>query len=507
MMETSARAAVVLGALVVVAGSCMSHTRIPRADWGGVTADATLRVTTFDGRRQVLTDVAVFPDYLRGTPSLDAATVTGPVRIPLDSIEYLENRSDRRGWAILATIAATATTIAIIDAAGRSDVRPEPTPTSCPFLYSFDGDRWVFDSETYAGAVTAGLKRTDLDNLDHLRPVDGRYRLLLTNERPETEYTDELTLVVVDHPPSARPFPDARGDARLLADARAPNSATGLHGGDALSTLLARDGHAWTGAPVAQADLSVDAELRDGLILSFARPASNTALLAVHARNTELAPLALQMFLELQGDDLVPWYRRVDREPETAASLREWVLREGTLHVSVWRDGHWHLQDALLDVGPLLPKTQVALLDLSEVEGGEVRVKLESARGLWTIDQVALGVQSEGESRVTRLVPIVARHRDGRDLVDVLMSADGRHHTALEGDSVNLEFEVPPPPPPGWTRTVMVRSTGFYHIRTRSEGPARPAIADRILSEPLFGNRFLLNRLRATGPEAAAAAR
>jgi len=481
--------------LLAAVGSCTRHTLVDRADWGAITWDATIRITDLAGTQRLLTEVAVFTDVLEGT---DLET-DDRFSIPLDSIEYLEHRSSVGALPILAAIAAGVAAIAIIDASGRSGVRPArvAVPTSCPFLYSFDGESFVFDSETFAGAVTRGLERTDLDNLDHLRAVDGTYRLLLTNERPETEYTDELALVVVDHPEGSTAYPDARGVARLLVAERTARSVSGLRGGDFTAELAAVDGNVWAGDPVEEADLSVDSELRDGVVMTFDRPDSDRALLAIHAQNTALAPMALQMFLELQGEDLVQWYRSVDHDPAAQARLRQWVAREGTLHVSVWVDGDWQLQDMLIDVGPLLPKTQVASLDLSGVEGDEVRIKLETARGLWTLDWAALGSPAPQEPVLARLSPSVARDRNGRDLTEVLAEADGAYFTALEGDTVSIVFDAPPEPPVGTRRTIMARTTGFYHIRTSSVGPSQQSVAERILTEPLFGNRYLLGQLLA----------
>jgi hypothetical protein len=53
--------------------------------------------------------------------------------------------------------------------------------------------------ETFGGAIFHAAQRTDVDNLDHLAEVGGAYRVKLTNELQETQYVDELKLLVVDH--------------------------------------------------------------------------------------------------------------------------------------------------------------------------------------------------------------------------------------------------------------------------------------------------------------------
>lgn len=472
---------------------------VPREDWGAITPDASIRVTTLAAERHDLTDVHVFTDALEGVTRADSVRV----RIPLDSVDFVESGSGSRVLPILTAIAATVTTVAIIRAMGKSDVAPPPTQifNSCPFIYSFDGREYRLDSETFAGAITRGLQRTDLDNLDHLRAVDGEYRLRLTNERPETQYTDELTLRVIDHPVGTRVYPDVGAEPHVMRDARSPRSARGLRGADALGDVVASDGQWWTGDPVETIDMEDAASFRDGLELVFPRPAGARGLLAVRARNSELAPYALQTFLGLFGDGLVDWYRSVDGDPALQAKLRAWVMREGTLHVSVWIDGGWRLQDMLLDVGPHLAKTQVARLDLSAVEGDEVRVRLEGARGLWALDEVSLGAEEQAELAVRDLAPVAAVDPEGRELGPRLARVDDVYLTTLLGHVLELTFAAPPPPAPGFERTVLARTTGFYHIYVDQTGSPRPDIADRMLEEPLFGNRYVLGRLLETRPD------
>ncbi len=503
-------------ALALAMAAC-GMKEVPRDDWGAITPDASIRVTTVSAESHDLTDVRVLADVLEGTSLADSARM----RIPLDSVEVVETGSGNRVLPVLTAIAATVTTIAIIRAMGKSDVAPPPTEIiySCPFIYSFDGREYRLDSETFAGAITRGVQRTDLDNLDHLRSVDGRYRLRLTNERPETQYTDELTLQVIDHPVGTRVYPDIAARPHAMRDARPPLSARRLRGAetvadvdtlagidtlsgsDDLAEVVDADERWWTGEPVETVDMDDPTSFRDGLELTFPRPEGSRGLLAVRARNTELAPYALQTFLELFGDGLVGWYRTVDTDPTLQAKLRAWVMREGTLHVSVWVDGGWQLQDMLLDVGPHLPKTQVARLDLSAVEGDEVRIRLEGARGLWRLDQVSLGAQAPGDLVVRDLTPVAAVDPDGRDVASRVEDADGRYLTTLQGHVLDVTFAAPPPPAPGFERTVLARTTGFYHIYVDQAGPPRPDIADRMLEEPLFGNRYVLGRLFETRPD------
>ena len=58
----------------------------------------------------------------------------------------------------------------------------------------------------------------------------------------------------------------------------------------------------------------------------------------------------------------------------------------------------------------------------------------------------------------------------------------------------DIEFDVPERPDPGLSRSVILKSRGFYYLYVSQRGPNRAELADRILDEPLVGNRYILQR-------------
>src|ERR1019366_9241343 len=106
------------------------------------------------------------------------------------------------------------------------------TKQSCPFVYSWDGTRYVFDAEPYGGAIARGLEKDDYSELERLREQDGLYRLKITNEVDETQFTNLTELWVVDHPAGTRVAADVRGKLHTLAAPQAPLSAQDAAGHD-----------------------------------------------------------------------------------------------------------------------------------------------------------------------------------------------------------------------------------------------------------------------------------
>ena len=92
---------------------------------------------------------------------------------------------------------------------------------SCPFLYTFDGERWHFITDIL-GITPLGLPMEegvyvppDHDEFvriegDLLAPVDGEYHLQVTEELREVTYLDHVRLLVIDHDEDVVIHPEER---------------------------------------------------------------------------------------------------------------------------------------------------------------------------------------------------------------------------------------------------------------------------------------------------------
>ncbi len=126
------------------------------------------------------------------------ASVDGqPFSIAMDEVSHVWLRRRDTAGSIVASffvgvgivVAAVLVAVAIVAA----------TKDSCPFIYSWNGEEFVFDGEPYGGAITRGLERDDYSELEHLQAAGEIYRLRITNEVRETQFTNLMELWVVDH--------------------------------------------------------------------------------------------------------------------------------------------------------------------------------------------------------------------------------------------------------------------------------------------------------------------
>jgi len=133
-------------------------------------------------------------------------------------------------------------------------------PSSCPFLYTWNGMRFEFVTD-FLGAGEMGYweapgvrNRPDPDEYvrirdDQLVAKDGKYELRITNELEETMFLDRVQLVAVTHPANVEVFPDEGmvdppRTFRLfaVADSRAPLRASDDRGRDLTDRVAEADG-------------------------------------------------------------------------------------------------------------------------------------------------------------------------------------------------------------------------------------------------------------------------
>ena len=367
------------------------------------------------------------------------------------------------------------------------------TKESCPFIYSFDGEQFVFDGEPYGGAICPALQRTDLCQLEYLRPQEGKYLLRLANEVDETQYTDELRLWVVDHPPGTLAIPDAAGQMHTVSRPMGLLAAREGSGRDVSLWLTEKDPRVWE-SDVRNKNPEVTADLRDTLFLTFPRPSdAPRAKLVVNACNSLWASHMLRRLLELQGSGVEEMLQKLEA-PDTRANLEEFFYREELffLKVRVWVGGEWVERGRIMGGGPFVSEDRVVMLDLEGVEGDELRIQLTPPTGFWRFDWFAADYSDDAAISLLEVAASSAVGDDGEDLRAVLDTEDGGYHVMPEvGQGAVLEFSVPPREG-NEQRTVFAKVSGYYDIHLAESGPPQTAAFGRILLEPGYMAEYSL---------------
>ncbi|HYK22115.1 MAG TPA: FG-GAP-like repeat-containing protein, partial [Pyrinomonadaceae bacterium] len=363
-------------------------------------------------------------------------------------------------------------------------------PSSCPYLYVWDGERFEFVTDFMGGGEMGHLDAPgtynypDPDEYVRIRPGllrerNGRYELRVTNELEEALFVDRVQLIAVAHPQDGNVYPnegltEPPHPFKLFTtrNARPPIAAVDEHGHDVLSRIA-----------------KLDREYPDDFKLQPIRGFADD-----HELMLTLEPkLSGHALLLLTG-----WTDYAWSSDNLAASQSGKSLRLPALQVKD-KQGRW--QTVVENVGIPVGRPQTIVVDLTGKflsASREVRI-VTNMRIYW--DQIL--VDDSGGNlplRMTRLDPVAADLRwrgfswehspDGRqplgydytrvsftspwkvmtgrytregDVRELLRVTDDMFVISRPGDELSLSFAADqlPPLPKGWTRTFLLYADGF----------------------------------------------
>jgi len=389
-------------------------------------------------------------------------------------------------------------------------------PSSCPYLYAWNGERFEFITDFMGGGEMGYLEEPGRHNTpdpdeyvrirgDQLKERNGRYELRVTNELEEALFADRFQLVAVTHPQGVEVYPnegmtDPPRRFKLFATrgAHAPLAAVDDHGNDVLSRI-------------SRMDRQYPDDFRRDPIRGYADEHTLTMKLAETGTNRSTGS---GMVLLLTG-----WTDYAWSSDNVAASQSGKTMTLPSLQV---RDANGVWRTVIEDIGIPVGRPQTVTVDLTGKflsASREVRI-VTNMRILW--DQILVDT-SGGELPVwmTRLDPTSATLRwrgfsregssDGREpfgydyqqvsftspwkvmpgrytregeVRELLLKSDDMFVISRPGDEISLSFDARklPPLPAGWTRTFLLYSDGFS-----KEMDINSASPDQVLPLPFHG--------------------
>ncbi|MCO6476039.1 MAG: hypothetical protein J5I94_05420, partial [Phaeodactylibacter sp.] len=332
------------------------------------------------------------------------------------------------------------------------------TKSSCPYIYTYDGEAYLFQGEIYGGAIQRNLERHDFMPLPLLQPVDGEYRLRLSNELKERQYTNLAELVVVNHPEGSAVLLDSRGRPQLFSNPIPPQQALSEGGADLSAVLRSTDRAAF---------LFNEAEPEEKAVhLSFPKPeGACTARLLLNAKNTLWLDYLFGEFSQKFGSFHDTW---LDKQAQLPAEehWRQTVEQEFPLSIYLNTQNGWELVEHLPTVGPLAARDFAIPIDLNKVSGDQVELRLQTGFFFWEIDYAAMDFTDPQAMDISRLQTTLAVDQDGVDRRAEL-AADDEHYFAQPEPGMVAELRFPTVPvPEGKEQSVFLHAKGYYeHVR------------------------------------------
>lgn len=400
------------------------------------------------------------------------------VSIPFENIAKAEiNKVDGAKTVIISTGIAIGTVyaVALIWLLSKGG--------SCPFIYSEDGSSASFEGEIYSGATAIPLERNDYLPLKSIKPVDNLYKIKLTNEVKEIQNTNLTELLVFDHAPGTSILVDKYGIVHTLSDTKKPLTASEGYGKSLIAELSGYDSLRYI------SQMQRDMILKDTISLTFDKPLNIlSAKLVMSGKNTMWLDYMFVRFTDLFGNKYDNWKEKRNEKPRE--ELLKWSFDQGMpLAVYLETDAGLKFVDYFNLPGPMADKEDILMLDLTDITGDKVNLKLVAGMLFWDIDFIGLDYSTD-QTVVKTVVPLSSATDENRKNVsDLLLYDDDRY---LIQPDVNNITDITFPSPAGlsgMTRSVFLHSKGNYEILRETKGKPDMAYLKSFL-EPGAFTRF-----------------
>lgn len=389
------------------------------------------------------------------------------------------------------TVSAIVLGLALILSSGSKSSTSSDTQ-SCPFVYSFDGEKYIFDAEPYSGAICPGLKRTEWCGLQYLEEVNGEYRILVTNEVDETQYTDEVKLLVVEHPENVQVVPGPLGGIHTVSKPIVPVRAYDQNGNDLTSYVCENDWVFWNSRND-EKNPDQKEDLKDELIFEFPKPKNATkAKLLFNGCNTLWGSQNLKRYLGLYGKQVSQWYDEIKNFGPAYFKMVNTHVRDElySLQIRVAAENGWKSKGIIFGGGPLVSEDKVYILDLEDVPGDTLKIKLTPPAAFWMINYLAVDYTGDLPVKTTEIQAVKAVAHKGKEVGKILAETDNNYLVMPNiGDTAELVFPAPDRIA-HMERTVILKASGYYDIHLNVQGQPQIEILNRIHNEPGFAVQY-----------------
>jgi hypothetical protein len=382
---------------------------------------------------------------------------------------------------------------AVAPRADTSLCRVHEIGTSCPYFYTWNGDRFEFCTDA-CWAAPLGLQLADgvfaepraWEYLtvpgERLKPRDGQYLIQMTEELWEATYLDRMELIAVDHPADVDIFSNEKvGPAELaefkihtVCNRRLPLAARDKHGRDKLDEIAREDGDFMKGFDAApRRGLTDDHFLELDLgplehprkltlfLTGWLYPASTS--LRVGVSNDRTAPAPRPPALEVP--DAAGNWQVVrpfmgfpgGRTKTIAVDLSDiFLTNDYRLRIATNMEFYWDAAFFSVD-----EETSPMTLTRLPVAAADLHYRGYSA----VLSNSQFGPPAYDYNRVStnpKWAPMAGRFTRYGDVTELLKAEDDLQVVFGSGDEITVAFEVPANgPPEGWKRDFLLHNVGW----------------------------------------------
>ncbi|MEA3357149.1 MAG: hypothetical protein U9Q67_01835, partial [Patescibacteria group bacterium] len=379
----------------------------------------------------------VISDISSGTPTFQDATITWSTDISADAMVGFHTSSHSGGgwddypWqdndggetgntshSIYLGGLADGTTyyyrVRSADADGDFAVSSENSFTtatlSCPWIWSWNGEKFIWDDEANPNFIMREFKGDDYSRLPNLKLVNGEYKIKITEYLPETSYFDKVELVNIKHPEHTEIYTGHDNKLYTIQKKTAPVSAFDGAGNDLLGEIIKDDEVYWnyfeiSGNPWVDddgdglADSTEECSKYNYLYLEFPKPKEAQRVNIISKQKVTSAWSWQQVYGFLVDHPDI-------REKSLGGVIE--LLNHSPFYYTIWNGIDWTGETAIMEFPGNKASTVVYPADISEIktETLKVRIMTDPYAGKMLLDYIAVDYSEPSDFTVERIKPL-----------------------------------------------------------------------------------------------------
>ena len=350
---------------------------------------------------------------------------------------------------------------------------------NCPQTYvEVSPGQYQFLGGLFTGAVRQDLQRTDMINLPGL-PSSDTVRIRIKGMVNETQYLDFAEVRQVVHQEGTEIVGNHHGDLFIIRHLKMPNEIIAEETIDRSKNLLFRDGQSY-GFHVADSSGQSHVQLR------FSRK-----------ENDKKAVLVARMKNSTWGGYITNQLKATSANPLALETSYFPTANNSSLRIYIMTRKGWKAVDHFPPAGNTASRDLAMEIDLSEVEGRDVIVKMEAPYRFWDVDHVGLSYEIVKPSDVSSLCRVSATV-DGKNFSGSIDNKDGLYLVLESNDQVELEYVKQPATSPGKITSYLLVASGYYHLKPQNTITQNQPL---LFSEPTSLNKYSIAKYKELGFE------
>ncbi|MBI5022338.1 MAG: hypothetical protein HZB59_12960 [Ignavibacteriales bacterium] len=309
--------------------------------------------------------------------------------------------------------------------------------SSCPYIYSWNGNRFILDGEAFGIAFGKSLELCTSTVLSSLKTENKLLKIKISNERPETHYINKIELTGVETNMNAAVHLDEFNNAWAIYTPVIPLSASDNTGKDVLEKVLYVDNEYWESNNIPTVTSS---NFDDIIELNFINHRKDASLILT-AINTEFSQVVFKNVFEFLGDQSLSFLQSVENNPEMINSLQKWIV-ESSMKVSLWNGSEWKQVGLLHPEATAVPFSRVVRVNGGEIKSDTIKIQLSCLADVWKLDRIQIDWTPTQQLIPKSIKIISAIGPNQTDYSAPLAEVDDNYTVLLPPESIELNYEA-----------------------------------------------------------------